>query len=206
MNNERWQKKRKLEEAQGQKKLQRTEPQSMASQQPLLATTHQPNSIQQDYGARDHDFPMGDETAHLKTKAPVGVGPRERGSLKVSKTSAGVCATGASAEASSICGVLQRSSPLSQVAVDSAAFDHDYPMGDETAHLKTKAPVGIGPRERGYLKVAKISAGSSATGASAEVFSSLAQAAIEEPSPAESSMDERVVYRPHPDDNDITDL
>jgi hypothetical protein len=59
----------------------------------------------------------------------------------------------------------------------------------------------VSSRERGHFKVAKISAGSSATRASAEVFSSLPQPAIEEPSPAESSMDERTA--PH---DDITDL
>jgi hypothetical protein len=48
------------------------------------------------------DYPMGDETAHLKTKSHPIVGPRARGSMKVAKTSAEVSATGAAAEASSV--------------------------------------------------------------------------------------------------------
>jgi hypothetical protein len=52
--------------------------------------------------AIDSDILMGDETVHLKSKAHRGRGPRDRGSLKIAKESAGVSASGAAAEASTV--------------------------------------------------------------------------------------------------------
>jgi hypothetical protein len=86
---------------------------------------------------------MGDETAHLKKKAPTGVGPRERGSLKVPKTSADASATGNSAQSSSTRD-LRNSSSWSRASVEGAssaeASEHPrvgggtIPIEDERAH------------------------------------------------------------------------
>jgi hypothetical protein len=113
MNDEGWQNKRTREDAnEDANGLRRTAQPIVPQQHPVmidtqLANVQQPmpslqsTSLQQAVAAIDRDLLMGDETAHLKTKAPPSAGPRARGSLKMAKASPAATATGTSAEAAS---------------------------------------------------------------------------------------------------------
>jgi hypothetical protein len=119
MNDEGWEKKRERpDDANDDETPSDKKPAAPNDEQPLVAIAQQPILQQPMANVQNsevaaviatsqemvpiQDYPMGDETAHLKTKSRPLAGPRARGSMKLAKATESASATGATAEASSV--------------------------------------------------------------------------------------------------------